>query len=397
MPQTLQHDLYVPGNRGVRARQDFVSSLRAYVLNDMAGNMREVYDRNIVPSLKKKLGRDVKTGTEVHKAMLPSLYFKFYSSARYNAQEMVWRSVIHALNDNNNDLEKKALDLTQTANSLGGKLTLNEALIIPDNVSKVDVHLAPGAYATEHGADDIAAGAIYDHGLNVFSFGLMGRNLDDIGQSIANYVRLKNPDFKPLDILDMGCTIGHNTLAWVDAFPDANVTGIDVAAPCLRYAHARAGAQGVKVDFTQMDATEMQFEDNSFDVVFSSMFLHELSLKDIRKALSEAQRVLRPGGLLINMELPSNKDVTAYDGFYLDWDCYYNNEPFYKKFRDQDYAKLCEDAGFDADKFTSFITPQYSYMDEDTYKSQIHANKDFNENTGRLADGVQWFAFGSWA
>jgi len=36
-------------------------------------------------------------------------------------------------------------------------------------------------------------------------------------------------------------------------------------------------------------------------------------------------------------------------------------------------------------------------MDEDSFKSQINADKEFDDNTGRLAEGVQWFAFGAWA
>ena len=49
-------------------------------------------------------------------------------------------------------------------------------------------------------------------------------------------------------------------------------------------------------------------------------------------------RVLKPGGVLLTMELPPNTSLDPYEQFYLDWDCYYNNEPFYKAFRDQDYA-----------------------------------------------------------
>jgi ubiquinone/menaquinone biosynthesis C-methylase UbiE len=67
------------------------------------------------------------------------------------------------------------------------------------------------------------------------------------------------------------------------------------------------------------------------------MFLHELPTEFIRAFFSEAHRVLKPGGVLINMELPPNDALGAYDAFYLDWDCFYNNEPFYKDFRDLSY------------------------------------------------------------
>jgi len=396
MPQTLQHDLKLSAARDTVARQDFVSSLRGFILNDMAGEMKQRYVENIDAKAAKSLGRPVANGSEVHKAIASDLYFKFYSSMRYNAQEMVWRSVIHPMNADLDTLNQKAANYSKQAEKLGGSLTLNSDLELPKNATAIDVHLAPGGYTNENTDNDCAAGALYDNGLNVFSFGMMGANLDDIGHSIAQYIKVKHPDFTPKAVLDMGCTIGHNTLAWKHAFPDADVTGIDVAAPCLRYAHARAGAQNQAINFAQMNATDMGFEDNRFDVVFSSMFLHELSVKDINAALKEAHRVLRPGGLLINMELPANKDLEPYDGFYLDWDAYYNNEPYYKKFRDQDYDELCTNAGFKSDKLISFITPQYTYMADADFKEAVENPADFGENTGRLASGIQWFAFGAW-
>lgn len=396
MPQALQHDLSITTSRDTAARQDFISSLRGYVLNDLAAGMKTRYTEKVVPRAKKSLGHAPKTGREVHNAIASDLYFKFYSSIRYNAQEMVWRSVIHPLNSDLKSLNEKAKDFSKRAVKVGGSLELNPALELPKNATAIDVHLAPGGYTNENVDEDCAAGALYDNGLNVFSFGMMGSNLDDIGQSIANYVRVKYPEFAPTSILDMGCTIGHNTLAWKTVFPDADVTGIDVAAPCLRYAHARAGAQEKSIDFKQMNATQTTFEDDSFDVVFSSMFLHELPLKDIQAALKEAYRVLRPGGLMVHMELPANEDLEPYDGFYLDWDAYYNNEPYYKKFRDQDYDQLCVDAGFLKSKLTSFIAPQYTYMPESDFAEAVKNPSSFGENTGRLASGLEWFAFGGW-
>lgn len=396
MPQDLQHDLTLAKHRDTNARQDFISSLRGYVLNDMAGSMKQNYTDTVAPAAKKTLGHLPRTGPEVHTALARDIYFKFYSSIRYNAQEMVWRSVVHPLRAETDAMQKKAETFSKKAKDIGGSLELNPELKLPKNTTAIDVHLAPGGYTTESLKDDCSAGAIYDNGLNVFSFGMMGANLDDIGQSIAHYIKVKNPNFAPKDILDTGCTIGHNTLAWKDAYPEANVTGIDVAAPGLRYAHARAGSQNKTVHFKQMNAAQLEFEDNSFDVVFSSMFLHELPLKDIHAAMKEAKRVLRPGGLMIHMELPSNKDLEPYDGFYLDWDAYYNNEPYYKKFRDQDYDQLCIDAGFEAEKLISFITPQYTYMSEDDFKDAVEGTQEFGENTGRLASGIQWFAFGAW-
>ena len=78
--------------------------------------------------------------------------------------------------------------------------------------------------------------------------------------------------------------------------------------------------------------------------------------------------MLKPGGILINMELPPNDALAAYDAFYLDWDCFfYNNEPFYKDFRDLSYPALCSDAGFPKDKFFQATMPRYTYVSESEF------------------------------
>jgi ubiquinone/menaquinone biosynthesis C-methylase UbiE len=268
---------------------------------------------------------------------------------------------------------------------------------VPRSVSAIDVHLMSGNYDGEYDEGDLTAGSLYDNGLAVFSFGLMGQNLDDIGQSIAGFIRLKYPDFRPKRILDLGCTIGHNTGAWKDHYPEAEVFGIDVAAPCLRYAHARAQAQGRAIHFEQMNAEALDYPDASFDVVFSSMFLHEVPRKGIEKALKEAYRVLRPGGLMIHMELPPNSQLSPYEAFYLDWDSSYNNEPFYKPFRDLKPDELVRRAGFAASKYVQFVVPSIGWYGEQVFRESVGAQQSVDsDKTGRLTDGVRWYCFGAW-
>lgn len=396
MINDLLHSMKVRPQRDESARQEFVSCLRGYLLVDMAQNMSTRYENQVAPAFEREHGRLPADGHEVHAAMKQDTYFKFYSSVRCNAQEMVWQSVIPAVERNLDQLVEHAKELSADAAAAKGSLSLNPNVAIPKNVSAIDVHLAPGSYHSEYIADDVAAGAIYDNGLSIFSANMMGRNLDDIGQSMSNYVRLKFPEFRPKKILDVGCTVGHNSVSWAKTFPDAQVHAIDVSAPLLRYANARAQSQATPVHYHQMNATELEFDDNSLDVVFSSMFLHELPLKDIRLFLAEAFRVLKPGGLLLNMELPPNDQMKPYDSFYLDWDAYYNEEPYYKCFRDQSYEELCLSAGFEQDNCVQFTMPQYSYMNEADFKRDICKEANIDDKVGRLTAGINWFGFGAW-
>lgn len=386
----LHHELKISIDRDSAARQSFVSQLRSYILNDMAEAMHSSYERKVRPAFEREHGRAPATQDEVHDAMRGDTSFKFYSSVRYNAQEMVWRSVIPGVE---RSLPQIEATIEKVSGSAGGSLTLDPHIEIPENVNGLPVHLMPGGYAP---SATPAAGAIYDNGLAVFAAGFMGENLDDIGLSMSNYVKVHNPQFRPQRILDCGTTVGHNTVAWATTFPDAEVHAIDVSASALRYAHGRAESLGRAVHFRQMDATELKYPDGHFDLVFSSMFLHELSVADIRKFFAEAHRVLKPGGMLLNMELPPNRELGPYEQFYLDWDSYYNMEPFYRAFRDQNPEDLVAAGGFARRDYFQCVVPQFSFTPRSEFAAAASASQRIDGETGRLSARLQWFGFGAW-
>ena len=394
MPKPLNHGIRIDFPRDSLARQDFVVALRKYVLNDMAASLKHHFDKDLAPAFFAREGRAFATQDEIHVEMLPDLVFRTYSAVRYNAQEMSWNSVIPDVDERIEDI--RALTEQATAGTTGadtptGSLELDPALEIPENVAGQDVHLMPGGYVSD---DPIRSGAIYDNGLTVFTAGLLGKDIDDIGQSMAHYIKYRFPDLRPRAILDCGCTIGHNTVPWAQCFPDTEVHGVDVAGSALRYGHARAESMGVPVHFHQMDATALSFADESFDIVFSSQFLHELSLEDIGKYMAEARRVLRPGGMLITMELPPNRLLAPYDQFFLDWDCYYNHEPYYRAFRDADAVNIAERAGFSADGYFQFTVPQYVKTSPERFQAEAAGPAILDSDTGRLSDDLRYFGFG---
>jgi ubiquinone/menaquinone biosynthesis C-methylase UbiE len=395
MQDLLTHDLKIDKSQHSRASERFVASLRAYVLVDMADQMRSDYEQNVAPEIAGELGTAADGGVVVHKAMRKRPMFQLYSSMRCAAQEMVWRTGLSVVNPANEELTARAATIAADQQRAQGSLQLGDAVQKPDYYDKVDVHLMPGNYDAHGQEVGVAPGALYDNSFNVFAFGVMGKEFSDIGWSFANFLRLRHPDFTPGVVVDVGCTIGHNTLPWKQTFPDAEVHGVDLSAGCLKYGHARAQAMGVTAHFHQGSGNALPFEDSSVDVVFSSMFLHELPNKQIRAFLAEAHRVLKPGGMLLNMELPPNSALQPYDAFYLDWDCYYNNEPYYKNFRDQDYQELCTTAGFSADEFFQAVMPRYTYVDEDKFKARINSDAVFNDDTGRLSDEIEWYGFGA--
>ena len=368
MTLALQHPMNPDKTPEELARGRFVSGIRSLILNDLAGDLKAAYDKRADPA------------------------FNIYSAMRVQAQKMVWASVGESVA---RESDKLAAEAARVSNQ-PGSVTLNPNLEVPRNVSAIDVHLMPGSYT--RGAESLEAGAIYDRGLAVFSMGLMGANLDDIGLSMAKYIALRYPEFKPQRILDTGCTIGHNTLPWKQTYPDAEVIAIDAAPGGLVYGSARAKMQGQEVHFRQMCADSLDFPDASFDMVWSSMFLHELSKKTRAAAFAEAYRVLKPGGLMLHMELPPNGEMSAFDGFYLDWDSYYNEEPFYKGYRDENPPEICARAGFAPENYVQFVVPSIGIYGEQAIADMVASDKAEavgQATTGRLAEGVMWFGYGA--
>ena len=391
MDSHLPHELDIEKSGWQRARERSVSSLRAYVLNNLADELRTDFENGVLPTAEETPA----DGVAVHKAMRPREMFRLYSSLRCTAQELVWNSVIDSINEQADALNEKAEALAADDSRTDGTLELDGSLEMPDYYRAIDVHLMPGNYDGTGEDPGLLPGAVYDNGFNVFAFGAMGKEHNDIGWSMANFAKLRFPDLDPAVIVDVGCTIGHNTLPWKQTYPDATVYGVDLAGACLKYAHARARSLGVSAHFRQASSDALPFDDGSVDVVFSSMFLHELPQKYIARFLKEAHRVLKPGGLLLNMELPPNAALSPFDSFYLDWDSYYNNEPFYKGFRDQDYRSLCTTAGFAEDAFFESIMPRYTYVTHEQFKDAVVGGGEFGENTGRLSDAIQWYGFGA--
>ncbi len=109
---------------------------------------------------------------------------------------------------------------------------------------------------------------------------------------------------KNLKILDIGTGAGNFIGLIKSLYSDyEEIVGID----SLEIAVASAGKNFLeddKVSFKLMNALEMTFPDGYFDVVCLSNSLHHLS--DIKGTLSEMERVLAKGGIILISEMINN-------------------------------------------------------------------------------------------
>ena len=120
----------------------------------------------------------------------------------------------------------------------------------------------------------------------------VSKMLPPAGQKLLSYA-----DVEPgMDVLDVACGSG-GTVAIPAAQLGANVTGTDIAPDHFDDARRRAAEAGVEVDWVAADASDMPFEDESFDRMLST-FGHAFA-PDQEGAARELVRLCRPGGRIV--------------------------------------------------------------------------------------------------
>ena len=383
MDKQLSHAMLPQATHDELARQNFVQSLKLHIARNIAPGNKAIYEKVVKPRFEQEHQRSPQNRYEIRAVMQQEPHYRWWSALRRINQELLWDAV-------NASVDRQLPKLIESAKDLGkesGTLTLNPDFKIPTYQTAVDIHCMPGSYYSEFTTDDVAAGATYDRGVYIYGLGWLGPLNDDMGLStVQNYLKVEYPNFHMAKILDMGCSVGHSTLPYVDAYPEAEVYAIDSAAPMLRYAHARAEALGKRVHFSQQNAEQTNFPDASFDLVVSHILLHEIPPPAIRNVMRECYRLLAPGGMMLHVEAPLYSYMDAFSAFMFDWETANNNEPFWSAMRDLDLAALATKAGFAADKVIQKFVPNGAW------KAKANAG---NSQHGELGTRGSWFVFGA--
>ena len=99
--------------------------------------------------------------------------------------------------------------------------------------------------------------------------------------------------------LDLGCGSGFVSICLASA--GCTVTSVDFSAEMLEQARSNLEARGLNgVTFKQMDVHNLEFAENTFDLVMTRNVTW--ILKDLEQVYAEVLRVLKPGGTLINLD-----------------------------------------------------------------------------------------------
>lgn len=109
-----------------------------------------------------------------------------------------------------------------------------------------------------------------------------------------------HPDGKYLDV---GCGTGDVAIEILRQAPDSSVSGIDRSEKMVEIGRAKARGAGLEnsISLDIGDVLDLAFPDNYFDGAITSFCIRNVT--DRKRGLTEICRVVRPGGLLVILEL----------------------------------------------------------------------------------------------
>lgn len=147
-------------------------------------------------------------------------------------------------------------------------------------------------------------------------------------------------------VLDLCCGSGQTMEFLVKT--SQNVTGLDASPKSLQ----RARLNVPEASYVEAFAEEMPFADNLFDVVHTSVALHEMQPQQLGKIINEVYRVLKPGGVftLVDFHAPTNPIFWPGVSVFL-W--LFETETAWKLLK-TDLAELLTQTGFEVSKSTLY-------------------------------------------
>lgn len=262
---------------------------------------------------------------------LPS--YPGFSWLERGSQRMLWRAVDDVL---------ATQPVDQPAGDGKSTIRLDPDLVLPDWYVEHDIHVQPGGvWPDDHHARTYELGA---------KLVMMGENDDYAFHRL--FVDTAIPDRDYERVVDLGCGFGKSSWPIREAYPGAEVIGVDLSAPCLKLAKQRADERNAPLTLIQADATATPIETATVDLVTSTMLIHELPLEQIGRLFEESARLLKPGGLLRFLDFHFTGDPLR-DLAMIEHGAR-NNEPFLPPMMQANVVPMAHAAGLDAVRWRPF-------------------------------------------
>ena len=357
----LTHKMLAHQNAADTARSRFVLALKRHLVSQIRSANGVAYEMEAVPAFQSKNDRTPQTLEEALEAFSLSRHYQTWSALNRTSQEMMWQTVAESIYRDQERLETEASH-TSNANEMGS-IDLDPNFEPDADYTGIGIHLQPHSYIPDDpSGTDISAGAFYEMGGRLYSMGRGMAAKDSKAESVLIHLREIRPGWAPKRILDMGCSAGGGTVPYAEAFPEAEVHGIDLGASMLRYAHARAESLGHAVHFHQMDAARTKFPDGYFDLIISHNLLHEISGETRDAVAKETRRLLAPGGIAVHqdVDLLFDDSKELWEKAERAWDHYHNHELFWLDYATSDMLSDLRNAEFEEAQIKSLKLPKTS-------------------------------------
>lgn len=138
-----------------------------------------------------------------------------------------------------------------------------------------------------------------------------------IAQKMADYYDLK-PGQR---VLDVGCGKAHLLYELTQVVPGIIVKGIDIS----EYAIENAKEE-IKDCLCVKKAQELDFEDNSFDLVISMSALHNLAIYDLKIAIQNIQRISRKNSYIMVEAYRNEREKVNLMYWQLTCECFFSTK-----------------------------------------------------------------------
>jgi ubiquinone/menaquinone biosynthesis C-methylase UbiE len=307
-----------------QAALDFVLALRRRWADTVYPHLRRAFEA--------AGGDSSLSPNEIAPAVHALLGFGWFAWLERGSQKMLWRAVGDAVGEDRPD----TADLGPPAGGADAERSL------PDWYTDWDIHLQPGGVWSSR-----SAAQVYELGAKLV---MMGDNDDyKFHRLFAETALPARPYHR---VVDLGCGFGKSTWPLKTAFPAAEVIGIDLSAPCLELAAERVPARGLEVAFRQADACATGLAGGAFDLVTSTMLVHELPVDQLPRLFAEAARLLAPGGVLAFLDFQPTGD--GFRDLAMQEHSARNNEPFMAPMMAEDLGRMAEAAGLRRAHWTAF-------------------------------------------
>ena len=175
-------------------------------------------------------------------------------------------------------------------------------------------------------------------------------------------------------LLDVAGGTGDISFRFLKRASGANATVLDLTEPMLAEGRKRAETVGIsgQLEWVVGDAMALPFEDDSFDVYTISFGIRNVT--DPQKALSEAYRVLKPGGRIMVLEfshIPND---------FLQW--------FYDKYSFNVIPRLGQIIASDRSSYQYLVESIRKFPKQDSFMKLVNAAGFENTKYRNLTMGV---------